>query len=280
MASTLGSGGAATGPGPLASKLDATTPNIARMYDYYLGGKDNFAADRACADKVLSHYPELRAVARENRAFLSRVVRFLAAEAGIRQFVDIGAGLPTMENVHEVAHAVAPQARVIYVDHDPLVCAHARALLAIRDTVSVVQADMRDPEAILKDPETQRLIDFSQPVAILLVAILHFIAGDDNPYEIVGRLREAMAPGSYLVVSHAGSDDLPTRAQEAAAEYNRATAQMWFRTRTEILRFFDGFDLIDPGLVAADAWRNPTPPHPGITNQLASAGFVGIGRRR
>src|SRR5215207_746025 len=280
MASTLGSGGTATGSGPLAPKLDPTTPNVARMYDYYLGGKDNFLADRACADKVLSRYPELRAVVRENRAFLSRAVRFLAGEAGIGQFLDIGAGLPTMENVHEVAHAVAPQARTVYVDNDLLVCVHARALLAIPETVSVVQADLRDAKAILKDPETQRLIDFSQPVAILLVAILHFIGDDDDPYEIVGELREAMAPGSYIVVSHAGSDDLPTRAREAAAEYNRATAQMWFRTRTEILRFFDGFDLIDPGLVAADRWRNPTPPHPRITRQLASAGFVGLGRRR
>jgi len=260
--------------------IDPATPNIARMYDYYLGGKDNYAADRACADKVLSHYPELRAIVRENRAFLSRTVRFLAAEAGIRQFLDIGTGLPTMENVHQVAHAVAPQARIIYVDHDPMVCAHARALLANTATVAVVQADMRDPEAILKDPETQRLIDFSQPIAILLVAILHFVADDDDPYQIVRRLRDATAPGSYLVVSHAGSDDLPARAREAAAEYDRATAQMWFRTRTEIVRFFEGFDLVDLGLVAADAWRNPTPPRAEITKHLASAGFVGIGRRR
>lgn len=260
--------------------LDFSTPNVARMYDYYLGGKDNFAADRACAEKVLSNYPELRTVVRENRAFLSRAVRFLAEHAGICQFLDIGAGLPTMENVHEVAQAVVPHARIVYVDYDPVVCSHARALLAKAETVTAVQADLREPDTILKDPETQRLIDFSQPVAVLLVAILHFVPDDDDPYQIVGRLRDATVPGSHLVLSHAGSEDLPTRAREAAVEYNRATAQIWFRTRDEVLRFFEGFDLVDPGLVGVHAWRNPRRNNAEISKQLTSAGFVGVARRR
>jgi len=257
--------------------IDTDTPNIARMYDYYLGGKDNFAVDREAAEKVLALFPQLPTVARENRAFLGRAVRFLAGEAGVRQFVDVGAGLPTMDNVHRVARREAPDARVLYVDYDPVVAAHGRALLADSPTVGVIQADLRNPKEILDHPERRSVIDLAEPVAVLLVAILHFVPDDDDPRGIVARLRDALAPGSYLVVSHAGGADVPA-VREAAAEYQRATAPMVLRSRPEVLRFFDGFDLVDPGLVDIGGWRNPARDAQD-TGELAQVGWVGVARK-
>ena len=260
------------------SGVDVSVPNVARMYDYYLGGSNHFAADREVAEKVLSSFPELRTIARENRAFLGRVVRFLAGDEGIRQFVDVGAGLPTVENVHEVAGAVTPDARVVYADNDPVVGAHGRALLADTETAAIIQADLRHPEEILNHPETRRLIDFGEPVAVLLLAVLHFVPDGDDPYAVVARLGDAMAPGSYLVISHASSESMPPSVRAAADSYDRATAQMAFRSRAEIHRFFDGFDLLDPGLVDVDAWRNPVPPD--RRERLEGLGYVGVGRKR
>ncbi len=193
-----------------AARIDMTRPHPARRYDYWLGGKDNFQADRDAAEAIAAVFPSIRTAARENRAFMQRAVRFLAAEAGIRQFLDIGTGLPTANNVHDVAQGIAPESRIVYVDNDPLVLTHARALLTSSDegATAYIDADVRNPEKILSDPAVQNTLDLSQPVALLLVAILHFIEDDDDPYGIVKRLFSALPAGSYLVLSHATFDPL------------------------------------------------------------------------
>ncbi len=229
--------------------IDTSTPNPARIYDALLGGKDNFPADRAAVEEILAAAPQARQGARENRAFLHRAVRFLAAEAGIRQFLDIGTGLPTQGNVHQVAQATAPDARVVYADHDPVVHAHANALLADHTTTIAVLADLRAPEMILGHPEVRRVLDFAQPVALLLVAVLHFVRDEEDPAGLVARLREAMAPGSFLVVSHATADFHPEVAAKVTDVYRRASAPLVLRSRNQIARLFDGFDLLAPGLV-------------------------------
>jgi hypothetical protein len=192
-------------------EIDTSKPHPARMYDYYLGGKDHFAADREAADKALATKPEARIGARENRAFLGRAVRYLAGEVGIRQFLDIGTGLPTTNNVHEVAQAVAPTSHVVYADNDPMVLAHARALLASapEGRTAYIHADLRDPAAILADPVTRDVLDFSQPIALMLVAVLHFIPDEDKPAEIIATLLDALPPGSYLIASHASGEHHP-----------------------------------------------------------------------
>ncbi|WP_433241059.1 SAM-dependent methyltransferase [Streptosporangium sp. CA-135522] len=235
--------------------IDVDTPSVARLYDYYLGGKDNFAADRAAAEEILSIAPEVRVAARENRAFLGRAVRFLA-ETGIEQFLDIGTGLPTRGNVHEVVHQIAPEARVVYVDNDPIVLAHARALLrGARNEVLVSSGDLRQPEEILKSPEIQEHLDFSKPVAVLLVAIMHFITKSDDPGRIVATLRDAVPPGSYLVLSHGSRDSRPAAVNKGVKVYKRANSPLVLRSRQEILELFDGFELVDPGLVWLPEWR-------------------------
>ncbi|MEV2265395.1 SAM-dependent methyltransferase [Nonomuraea africana] len=225
-------------------------PSVARMYDYYLGGKDNFRSDREAAEKVLAVVPETRQAARENRAFMQRAVRHVAGQ-GIRQFLDIGTGLPTQGNVHEVA---GPGARVVYVDNDPIVLAHGRAILAGAEGVDVTQGDLRLPEAILDSPEARKLLDFDQPIAILVVAVLHFIQDGEDPERILGRLKERMAPGSYLVLSHA-CPNRPTESEDIASVYDLATAGIRLRTRAEIAPLFDGLELVEPGLVNVAEWR-------------------------
>lgn len=257
--------------------VDPDTPNVARMYDYYLGGKDNFPADRAAAEQMLSIFPDVKWSAMENRAFLARTVHTLA-EAGIRQIVDIGSGLPTQGNVHEIAHRVAPDCRVVYVDYDPTVVAHAQSLVdsaADSENVRVVQGDFRDPEGLLT--AVGEHVDFDRPVAFLLFAILHFVHETDKPQEIVARLREVSAPGSYLALTHAtnaSSDEITGQALEV---YRKATAALALRDHAQILTFFDGYELLDPGLVAPRDWR------PDADDQLpkttASVGFGGVGRK-
>src|SRR6266498_1582061 len=183
------------------AEINTDVAHPARMYDYYLGGKDNFPADREAADQALAASPAVRDMARQNRAFLQRVVRFLARDAGIRQFIDIGAGLPTQGNVHEIAQAITPDARVVYVDNDPIVVVHSDALLAGHNTTAI-KADLREPNVILEHPEVREVIDLDQPVAVLLVAVLHFLQDADDPVGVVARLRDAMAAGSYLAISH------------------------------------------------------------------------------
>ena len=260
-----------------ASEIDTTRPHPARMYDAYLGGKDNYPVDREAVRQILRQWPEVRLIARANRAFLQRAVRFLADEAGIRQFIDIGTGIPAAGNVHEVAGQVAPDARVVYVDNDPIVHVHANALLTGSGTTSVVLADLRDPRAILADPKLQDQIDFGQPVGLLLVAILHFITSGEGPAEIVSTLRDALPDGSYLALSHATADFHPPGTRdEAAAAYQNAAAPLHLRSHSEITAYFEGFDLLEPGLVQAPLWQpSGSAPRPKDLNKIGI--YAGVG---
>jgi O-methyltransferase involved in polyketide biosynthesis len=256
--------------------LDANTPNVARIYDYWLGGKDNFAADRATAEKLSEIVPEARAAARANREFLRRAVRFLA-EAGIRQFIDLGTGLPTQANVHEVAHQIVPGARVVYVDYDPVVVVHGQALLQSDDATAIVEADVREPEKILEHHELRAMIDLDEPVAVLMVGILHFITDAEDPYGIVARFREAMAPGSCVAVCHVTADPRPQAEAPVTEIYRQTTAPMVPRSRDQVLRLFDGFDLVEPGLVYAPEWRPEWTGEPA--DPVTSFVFAGVGRK-
>ena len=247
--------------------IDTKVPSTARMYDFWLGGKDHFAVDRVAALKVSEAVPEVKMMATENRKFLRRAVRYLAAEAGITQFLDIGTGLPTQGNVHQVAQEVNPDSRVVYVDNDPMVLTHSRALKTGGNT-AVIEADLRDPAAILNHPRTVELIDFRQPLAVLLVAVLHFIGEDDDPYAIVGSIYEVLPPGSYLVISHATDGILSgDSAGKVAEDYRKNVAQgSTLRNRDEILRFFTEFELVEPGLVQVPCWRSDDPQSPDTGN--------------
>jgi SAM-dependent methyltransferase len=227
------------------------------MYDYFLGGKDNFEADRRAGEQVKTALGDLMThdIVWENRRFLQRAVRVLAEE-GIDQFLDLGTGLPTQGNVHEIAQRVNPKARVVYVDYDPIVLAHGRALLAENDSTTVVTADLRDPDAVLNHPEIRNYLDFSRPVAVLFIAVFHFIPDSDDPFGILSRLREAMVPGSYLALSHLTSSGPETAELDQVVDaYKTATSPMVFRSREVIETFFTGTELIDPGLVRPWQWR-------------------------
>jgi len=250
--------------------IDVTTPNIARIYDYFLDGKDNFAADRAAADKITAMMPLVPVIAQDNRAFLRRAMRFLVADQGIRQFIDVGAGLPTQGNVHEIARQTAPDARVVYVDNDPMVCNHGRALLA-DETTQIIEADLRRPEEIINHPLTRALIDFNEPFALLLTATLHFVPDDDDPHGMIARFHEVMAPGSCLVISHGTleSDPGDPRARLSTEVYSRASAQLALRPLDAVRSLFDGFELVEPGLVWISQWRpNPFEGGSGVDETL------------
>ncbi|GAA0351620.1 SAM-dependent methyltransferase [Actinoallomurus spadix] len=236
--------------------IDVHTPSPARMYDYWLGGKDNFAADREAAEKVIAAHPEQRELVRANRAFLVRAVRHLA-EQGIDQFLDLGTGIPTSPNVHEVAREIRPAARVVYVDNDPIVFAHNQAFRVTDDRVATVQADIRRPHEVLGDPALKRLIDFDRPVALLAVAVLHFVPEGE---EVITTLKEVMAPGSFLALSTGTSEGLtPEQRERIENAYAKASAPAVIRSRAEIERLFTGFDLVDPGLVHVAKWRADGP---------------------
>jgi hypothetical protein len=232
-------------------------PHPARVYDYLLGGKDNFAADRAAAEKGLKANGNSRVPPRENRAFLARAVRYLAAEAGIRQFLDIGTGIPTAPNVHQVAQQVDPAARVVYVDNAPLVLSHARALLtgSEQGRTEYLDADLRDVDGILDSPRLRQVIDLDQPVGLLLIAILHFVGDSDQPYEIVRRLLDALPSGSYLALSHLTGDFEPAAWEKIAEIYRLQGVTMRVRPKAEIERFFAGLEMVDPGLQVVTHWR-------------------------
>jgi hypothetical protein len=239
-----------------AMHYDTSVAHIARVYDYWLGGKDNFAADREAAEQAIEVNPDIVLTARANRAFLARAVRYLAGEAGIRQFLDIGTGIPTNGNTHEIAQSIAPQCRVVYVDHDPIVLSHARALLSSRPEgrTDYLDADLREPRKILDG--AGRTLDFSRPVAVMLVAILHFVAPEEDPYGVVGELLDTVPPGSYLVVSHPASDIDSGVMISMASRLNKLMVQKGTaRSRAEVARFFDGLDLVHPGLVRVPEWR-------------------------
>ncbi|WP_328417650.1 SAM-dependent methyltransferase [Micromonospora sp. NBC_00389] len=242
--------------GGRASTVDTSVPHSARLWNYLLGGKDNFAADREAAEQVLAFMPELVQSARFNREFLGRAVRHLAGDAGIRQFLDIGTGLPTANNTHEVAQATAPESRIVYVDNDPMVLVHARALLTSSPAgaTDYLEADLRDPGPILV--QARRTLDFGQPVAIMLLGILNFVVDDDEATRIVRRLVDAVPTGSYLVISHPTREVNPEAVDQAVEMWNAGgAAPMCVRTPQEITRFFDGLDILEPGLLTCSQWR-------------------------
>jgi S-adenosyl methyltransferase len=227
--------------------VDPSAPAPARLYDYYLGGSNNFEADRIAAERLRLGLPELSDAAWANRGFHQRAAAWLAADRHIRQFIDIGAGLPTQGNTHEVVHRAVPDARVVYVDHDPMVLAHAQQLLGDTAATTFVLADLRDPGSVLDDPALRELIDLSEPTGLLMTAVLHFVADSADPWGLVQRYLAALAPGSYLVLSHATGDKLPPRAIQAMVEtYENATEKLVLRSRPEVERLFAGLDLVSP----------------------------------
>ena len=257
--------------------FDTSVAHQSRIYDYWLGGKDNYAADRAAAEQAIAAYPPIVRAVRAQRAFLARAVHYLAAQAGIRQFLDIGTGIPTANNTHEVAQAAAPDARVVYVDNDPIVLAHARALLTStpQGATAYLDADLRDPGKILAD--SADLLDFSQPVAVLLIGVLQLLADGDDPHAIVAHLVEAMPPGSWLAVYHPASDVDQDRVFEAVRRVNaRSAGTTTLRTHAEIARFFDGVQLLQPGLVQVHRWQ---PGWAGRGDGTQIAAYAGIGRK-
>ena len=262
--------------GPLP--FDASVAHQARMYDYLLGGKDNYAADREAADAWLEIDPAAAFGCRANRAFLGRAIRYLTAEAGMRQFLDIGTGIPTAGNTHEVAQAIAPESRVVYVDYDPVVLAHARALLTSHETgaTEYIDADLRDVGAILG--QARELLDFTRPVAVTLVAVLHAIPDADDPHAIVAQIMDAVPPGSYLALSHPGLDLFAKETLDSVMNVASQTMlqEITPRTREQVDRFFDGTDLVEPGLVRVEEWR------PGPADDAAgkSTLWCAVGRRR
>jgi hypothetical protein len=246
------------GDRPPSLDLRTDVPHAARLYDYFLGGKDNFAADREAAAKMLEIFPGIAVGAQANRRFLGRAVRF-AAELGIHQYLDIGTGIPAADNTHEVAQSVAADSRVVYVDNDPIVLAHARALLhgTREGRTAYIDADFRDHERILSAPETADLIDFTRPVALLTVALLHFIPEEDRPGEILERYKAALPPGSVLIFSHATADlmDDPEESRAVVSTYTGAGVSLTVRSRERVKEFFSGWDLVEPGIVPVSEWR-------------------------
>lgn len=256
-----------------AGGIDTSRPHPARIYDYLLDGKDNYEVDQRAAEELAAAAPEVRIGVRANRAFLQRAVRYVVG-TGVRQILDIGTGLPTSPNVHETAQSIAPDVRIAYVDNDPIVNAHANALLSRSGETSIVLADLRDPRDVLDHPDVRRVIDFDEPVALLLVAILHFVTDAEKPEEIVATLRDALPAGSFLVLSHA-TGDFADRT-DAQAVYSKATATLNLRPRARVERFFDGFDLIEPGLVQVPYWRPDFPP-PAGSDEIGF--FGGVARK-
>ncbi|RKN41307.1 SAM-dependent methyltransferase [Streptomyces hoynatensis] len=257
--------------------IDLSLPSISRMYDYYLGGSHNFEVDREAARKAIGLLPGLPKIAQANRAFMRRAVRY-AVERGVTQFLDIGSGIPTFGNVHEVAQAASAEARVLYVDNDPVAVAHSKAVLADVPRAGVLAADFNDPAGILDSEETGRLLDLGRPVALLLVAVLHFFHDEDKPHERLAELRDALAPGSLLVLSHASTEDSPATPEQGAGLselYRSGGNTLVMRSGEEVARFFDGFDLVDPGLVAMPDWRPDGPLDE--EDPIVYAGYAGVG---
>ena len=259
-------------------KLDTTVSHSARIWNYWLGGKDNFAVDREAGDKVAAMLPSIVVQARADRAFLGRAIRYLAGEAGVRQFLDIGTGLPTADNTHEVAQRVAPEARIVYADNDPMVLLHARALLTSspEGVCDYIDGDLREPDQILD--QAARTLDFTRPVALMLLGIVHHIPDTDQAYSIVRQLTAALAPGSYLTINHSTSAVHGAAMEEAVAHWNRVgTPSMTLRTPQQIARFFDGLDLLEPGVVSCSRWRPDLSPVGGQPPEVDE--FCGVARK-
>jgi len=259
--------------------IDVDRPSAARIYDYWLGGSHNFAVDREVARQFTAMVPDTALIMQANRAFLHRAVRYLV-DAGIRQFLDLGSGIPTLGNVHEVAQRAAADARVVYVDVDPVAVAHSRQMLAGNELAVVIQEDLRRPEHILSHPDVRGLLDFDQPVALLLLAVMHFIPDTDEPAAILSRFSDALAPGSYVVLSHGTADGISRDAAVRLVElFKRTPTPVVSRTRHAIEQLFAGFDLVEPGLVWSPLWRPEHPDEVGDKPEQAAA-YVGVGRKR
>lgn len=259
-------------------EIDIERPSAARMYDYFLGGSNNFAADRKLAQEYMRVLPDMPIIARAQRQVLHRAVRFMAQQ-GIDQFLDLGSGMPTVGNVHEIAQAVNPEARVVYVDVDPVAAAHGRALLARTAHTGVILADLRDPAYVLAHPVVHELLDLSRPVGVLMIAVLHFLGEQDRPTEVVEAYRAATVPGSFLGITHATSDYHPEMAKQAEEVYQRASHQMHYRARNEVLGLLAGYELVRPGLVDMIRWR-PDPdagPDPLGGDVTRYSGYAAVG---
>ncbi|GHJ42130.1 SAM-dependent methyltransferase [Streptomyces sp. TS71-3] len=259
--------------------IDVSVPSVARIYDFYLGGSHNFEADRAAGRKAMESMPGLPGLARANRAFLRRAVRYAMAQ-GITQFLDIGSGIPAFGTVHEVAQEADPDARVVYVDHDPVAVAHGKAVLEANPGADAATADLRSPRDVLGLEAVGRLLDLRRPAALLLVAVLHFLAEADEPYEAVQALRDAMAPGSLLILTHVSDEGIPVPAEQAGRAldvYRNIRNPLIMRSRDEIARFFEGYDMVEPGLVPLPRWRPVTAPEG--EDSFAFWGVAGVGRK-
>jgi SAM-dependent methyltransferase len=267
-----------TGPSDwVPAGIDVNRPSAARVYDYFLGGAHNFAVDRMLAEQIAAMTPNIGETMRSNRVFLRRAVRFLV-DQGVRQFLDIGSGIPTAGNVHEIALAAAPESAVVYVDIDPVAVEHSRAILAGEDRAGVICADVRDAGRVLAEAENLGLLDLTRPVAVLLAGVLHFVPDADDPAAAVAALRAALAPGSYLLVSHATGDGQPPEVIEAQRLSARTATEISLRTRAEVAAYFDGFTLVDPGLVFIPQWR-PDPQDPVDEHPERVGAYAGVGRK-
>ncbi|MCC0094770.1 SAM-dependent methyltransferase [Streptomyces flavotricini] len=265
--------------------IDISVPSVSRIYDYYLGGSHNFEVDRQAARRAMEFLPGLPKIMQANRAFMRRAVRYAVAQ-GVTQFLDIGSGIPTFGNVHEIAQAASPEARVVYVDHDPVAVAHSRAVLGGDERSGIVAADLRKPQDILAAPEVAQLLDLERPVALLLVAVLHFLEDSDDPYAAVAELRDALAPGSLLVVTHASYEGIPLSQEVASGTvgvYRDIRNPLVMRSGEQIGRFFDGFELVEPGVVFMPLWQpeGTEDPEDGEAPEdpYAFSGFGGVGRK-
>ncbi|MEU4739246.1 SAM-dependent methyltransferase [Actinosynnema sp. NPDC023658] len=260
--------------------VDISVPSAARTYDYMLGGAHNFAVDRALGERIETSMPGLRNAARVNRAFLGRVVRFMV-DRGVRQFLDVGSGIPTVGNVHEVAQAAAPGCRVVYVDRDPVAVAHSELMLLGNDDAAVVQADMREPETVLGSDAARRLLDFDQPIGLLMLLMLHWVPDAADLAALLTRYRDALAPGSYLAITHATSDNLDDNLVRATDAIKRSNSpdQMNLRSHAEITRLFDGFELEEPGLVGCGEWRPGGPADISSQPDMNMLVYAGVGRK-
>ncbi|HET7017395.1 MAG TPA: SAM-dependent methyltransferase [Streptosporangiaceae bacterium] len=261
--------------GSAPAGVETDRPSVARLYDFFLGGNHNYAADRELGRRLLQAEPNARHIVKENREFLGRAVNYLT-QAGISQFIDLGSGIPTQDNVHEIAQRGNSESRVIYVDNDAGVIAHSRHLLRGNPLVSIINADLRNPAAVVTHPEVGRLIDFSQPVGLLMVTVLHFVPDSQDPYGLVAKFAEALAPGSFLAISHATRDSSPDTATKVEELYQSAATSAHTRTSEEIRRFFTGFQLVEPGLVYLPLWRHDgqVPDHPE-----QAWFYAGVGRK-
>jgi hypothetical protein len=260
----------------IPAEVDTETPSAARLYDYYLGGGYHFDADRKLAQRIYEVLPETPYMARMNRAFLRRATEFCTRH-GIRQFLDLGCGLPTTGAVHEIAQAIDPTASVMYVDNEPVAVAHSELILERNDNTAVLHADLRDPEYVLNHPITRTMLDFSQPIALLTVAVLHFVSDTDDPARIIGRYRDEMAPGSYFVMSHGTGDTLGEQGRSVVELYRNSQNPGYLRTKAEVAAMLAGFDLVEPGLVFVPAWR---PNSPEDAEDAERSSFYGaVGRR-